>query len=481
MNWKPFNRKIKILYMEATLQETVKTVWHKSKWIIKGFIIGVIALLLLIPMLYVKNLIFERERRQQEAALEITGKWAGKQNIMGPVIAIPYWKTGEDTANKIYMTKHIAYFLPDQLTFNTTLNPKEKHRGIYKVMLYDAKVNMNGSFDSLAIGKLNIAPDKLILNEAFVQFSVADNKGLNEQVSLTWNDKNLELTPSADNENGMTVPLKLTTLDELKNIRFSASIDMNGSEQLYFTPLGKSTTVNVTSSWKDPSFAGNMLPQTTEVNDKGFTATWKSMAHRRDFPQQWVDRAFSFDYYFPETSSINDIPEAEELDRARIHTVTTAPSSVAASSFGVSLYIPVNGYQKTLRTVKYALLCILLTFTAFFLIETANKKSVHPFQYGLVGLALILFYTLLLSFSEYTGFNSAYIIASVATIGLIAWFVKGIVKSGKATSVLSVVLVLIYSYIFSLLQLQDYSLLLGSIGLFITLAVVMYFSRKLQW
>ena len=148
---------------------------------------------------------------------------------------------------------------------------------------------------------------------------------------------------------------------------------------------------------------------------------------------------------------------------------------------GASLLVPVDSYDKTERSVKYALLCIILTFASFFLIETTHKKSVHPFQYGLVGLALILFYTLLLSISEYTGFNSAYFIASAATIGLIAWFVKSILQSGKATTILSVVLALVYSYIFSLLQLQDYSLLLGSIGLFISLAVVMYFSRKLQW
>lgn len=463
--------------METALQQTAKTAWHKSKWLIKGGIIGILALLLLIPMMYVKNLIFEREKRQQEATYEITSKWAGPQNLMGPVIVVPFWKTEEDTAHKVYTTRHLAYFLPDELTINATLNPKEKHRGIYKVMLYDTKIRMNGSFDSLAFDKLNIPPDKLILNEAFVQFSVADNKGLNDQVRLSWNDKNLELSPKTDNAEGMTVPLKMNSPDDLKNIRFSATLDMNGSEQLFFTPLGKSTTVNVNSVWQNPSFTGNMLPQKTEVNDKGFNASWKSMAHRRSFPQQWIDNSFSFEYYFPKP-----VTAAQTDHTERIYTVTTKPvSSVAESSFGVSLFIPVNGYQKTLRTVKYALLCILLTFTAFFLIETAHKKSIHPFQYGLVGLALILFYTLLLSFSEYTGFNSAYIIASGATIGLIAWFVKSILRSGKATTVLSVVLVLIYSYIFSLLQLQDYSLLLGSIGLFITLAVVMYFSRKLQW
>jgi inner membrane protein len=154
---------------------------------------------------------------------------------------------------------------------------------------------------------------------------------------------------------------------------------------------------------------------------------------------------------------------------------------IGAAAFGVDLFIPVNGYQKTLRSVKYAVLCIVLTFCAFFLIETVNKKTVHPFQYGLVGLALILFYTLLLSFSEYIGFNPAYIVASVCTIGLIGWFVKGVLQSGRLSILLSMILVLLYSYVFTILQLQDYALLIGSIGLFITLGVVMYFSRKFQW
>lgn len=463
--------------MESTLQETAKTTWQKSKWLIKGAIIGVIALLLLIPMLYVKNLIFEREKRQQEAALEITGKWAGPQNLIGPVIAVPFWKSVEDTAHKVYTTRHTAYFLPDELSINATLNPKEKHRGIYKVMLYDTKIDLSGTYSSPAFEKLNIAADKLIWSEAYVRFSVADNKGLNDQIKLKWNDSILELTPVANSEDGMTAPLKISSADDLKNIRFSATVDMNGSGQLFFTPVGKSTTVQVNADWKNPSFTGNMLPQKTEISNKGFNATWKSMSHRRNFPQQWVDNTFSFDYIFPRT------PTAAETDHAeRIYTSTSGKvSSVAESSFGVNLFIPVNGYQKTLRTVKYSLLCILLTFTAFFLVETTSKKSIHPFQYGLIGLALILFYTLLLSFMEYTGFNPAYLIASAATIGLIAWFVKSILKSGRSTTILSVVLVLIYSYIFSLLQLQDYSLLLGSIGLFITLAIVMYFSRKLQW
>lgn len=467
--------------MEAALTETVKTAWQKSKWIIKGIIIGFLALVMMIPMLYVKNLIKEREERQREVATEISSKWAGPQNIIGPVIGIPFWKAADgDTSSRKQILKHTAWFLPDKLNIKATVNPREKHRGIFKVMLYDAKVTLSGSFDELPFEKMGIRPEQVIWNEAFVKMDIADSKGLNDQLMLKWRDSLLELSPQSDGaDGGMTALLKPSSLADLKSSHFTATIDINGSEQLLFTPVGKTTTVQMESAWKHPSFSGHSLPITTDISDSGFVANWKSLAHKRNFPQHWIDNAYNFSHQFPQQ---HPYPSSRFDGSVRTEPVSvSANNSISSAAFGADLFIPVNGYQKTMRTIKYALLCILLTFAAFFLIETAQKKSVHPFQYGLVGLALILFYTLLLSFSEYTGFNTAYLIASASTIGLIAWFVKGILQSGKATSVLSVVLVLIYSYIFSLLQLQDYSLLLGSIGLFLSLAVVMYFSRKLQW
>lgn len=467
--------------METSFEQTAATVWNKSKWIVKGGIIGLMTLLMMIPIIYVKNIIYEREERQQQATREISNKWAGRQNIIGPVIGIPFWRNDDaDTSSKKSVYKHIAYFLPDNLNITATVNPKEKHRGIFKVMLYDTKINISGSFNQLDISKLNIPVDKFIWNEAFITMNIADNKGLNDQLTLKWKDSTIELSPRIGSANeGMTALLKTASFEDFTNANFSTSIDVNGSEQLLFTPVGKSTTVNVNSVWKHPSFSGSMLPQTTDVSDSGFKASWKSMAHKRNFPQQWVDGAYKLDTYFPAEVTNNQVRFDESGGTSVTTNVSTA--SIGSSAFGVDLFIPINGYQKTLRTIKYAMLCILLTFAAFFLIETANKKSAHPFQYGLIGLALILFYTLLLSISEYTGFNAAYLIASAATIGLIGWFVKSILQSGRATTILSVVLVLIYSYVFSLLQLQDYSLLLGSIGLFFTLAVVMYFSKKLQW
>jgi inner membrane protein len=428
--------------------ETVATnIWQRSKLLIKGLLIGALVLLLLIPAYFVQNVISEREARQKEAFNEVSSKWAGRQNMTGPVLVLPYNEIIADDKGQVASLRKLAYLLPDNLAVVAAVKPEERHRGIFQVMLYSSEIKITGKFNPVPLQQLKIDAAQVLWNEAYVCMELADSKGLKEEINLVWNDSTVTLNPSAVNnavmKEGFMAPVAVTP-DH--SIRFSSTISINGSEQLLFTPVGKETTVTLTSGWPDPSFTGGQLPD-HRIRDTGFVATWKSLAHTRNFPQAWKEAAYN----------------------------------LQSASFGADLFIPVNGYQKTMRSVKYAILCILLTFAAFFIIETVNKRSVHPFQYALIGLALILFYTLLLSISEYTGFNTAYIIASTATVGLIAWFVTGLLQSSKLTTVLGVVLVLMYSYIFSILQLQDYSLLLGSIGLFLTLAVIMHFSKKIQW
>lgn len=438
------------------METVTQTVSTKNRLLIKALIIGGIALILQIPTFYVQNLVEERESRQKEAVTEVSSKWAKKQIVAGPLLVLPYWENADSTKTS---SKHYAYFLPDELNVNSTITPEEKHRGIYKVMLYNSRNNISGAFANLPVDKLRIAPDKVIWNEAFVEMNISDIKGLNDELRLKWNDNVLIFSQNGveSNERNLTAPLNISNEQELKNISFSTEINLSGSEQLLFTPVGKSTTVNMYAKWPHPSFTGDVLPINTKLTNDSFFATWKSVTQKRNFPQQWKDNTYT----------ITD----STFDRSNIN----------ASAFGANLFVPVNGYQKTMRSVKYAALCILLTFAAFFLIEITNKKSVHPFHYGLIGLALVLFYTLLLSFSEYIGFDVSYIVASICTIGLIAWFVKSILSSAKSTTILSIVLALLYAYVFTILQLQDYSLLLGSIGLFVTLAVIMQFSKKIQW
>jgi inner membrane protein len=431
-------------------------------------------LLLLIPAYFVQNLIKEREERQKEAVAEVSQKWAGNQVITGPVLVLPYWQRGSDTVRPMDYMKHYAYFLPDKLDISSELTPIEKHRGIYKVMLYTSTSKISGSFGNIQPSLLKIPEENIIWNEAFIKLHISDSRGLNNEPVLKWKDSSIVLSPQSFDDkqsvNSLGAVLSATSLADLQNVTFSTDINLNGSEQLLFTPVGKITTVNLKSPWSHPSFTGSSLPQVSAINKSGFDATWKSLSHTRDFPQQWKDNAFTIPAYFSNTP-------------AHAHDVlsTEANSEITNAAFGMDLFVPVNGYQKTMRSVKYAILCILLTFTAFFLIETTNKRSVHPVHYALIGFALILFYTLLLSFSEYTGFNTAYGIAAIATVGLITWFVKGLLSSMRLSLLLSFVLILLYSYVFTILQLQDYALLLGSIGLFLALAVVMYFSRKIQW
>jgi inner membrane protein len=212
-----------------------------------------------------------------------------------------------------------------------------------------------------------------------------------------------------------------------------------------FAPAARETKIHLTGNWPDPSFTGIKIPESPNASDSGIDVKWKYL--NRTTPMVWNDQF----------------------------------NNVQASAMGADLIIPVDQYDKTERSVKYALLCIILTFAAFFLIETIYKRNLHLIQYGLAGLALVLFYTLLLSISEYTGFNLAYLIAGIATIGLVTWFVGSIMRSSKLAIFIGFVLTVVYGYIFTIIQLQDYALLMGSIGLFLALAIIMFFSRKLQW
>jgi len=228
---------------------------------------------------------------------------------------------------------------------------------------------------------------------------------------------------------------------------FSFNLNLKGSQFLYFTPVGKTTNIQLTSKWPNPSFNGAFLPDTRTTDDTGFAAQWQVLHLNRNYPQTWIG----------------------------------SKHSLTESAFGVDLLLPVDNYQKSYRSIRYAILFIGFTFLVFFFIEVLNKVFIHPIQYILVGIALVVFYTLLLSTSEYLTFNSAFILSAIATLLLIAGYVKAILRSNQITFLISGILTILYSFIFVIIQLQDYALLIGSIGIFIILGLVMYFSRKIDW
>jgi inner membrane protein len=424
--------------------------WSKGKLFIKAGFIFLTALVLWIPTNFTMDLVKERQGRQKEAIADISNKWAGQQIVTSPILMIPYVERDKNSIGDSVSFKHKAYFLSDKLDIQAKVFPEKRHRGIYDVIVYRSEIIINGKFNPLAWQQLKIPAENFLWNEAVVLFKVKDNiKGINEDVSVNWSGSNCILNPQESGlsqmEDAFAAAIPFNAEEAGKEHSYSMKFLLNGSEKLLFTTTARENKLTMESKWPDPGFTGIKIPDTRQVSDSGFSASWKYM--NRSVPQVWKDTFYD----------------------------------LSSSVLGADLLIPMDSYNKTERSVKYALLCIVLTFASFFLIETYYKRTLHLVQYGLAGLALVLFYTLLLSISEYTGFNPAYGISSVATISLVMWFIGSIMKSTRLGLFISFVLAVVYGYIFIIIQLQDYALLMGSIGLFIALAIIMYFSRKLQW
>lgn len=423
--------------------------FERNKTIIKGFLIGFLILLMLIPAGILENLVRERQQRQEQVIDEVSSKWAKAQTVNGPLLLVPYNTYQTTKEGKVIAYKHTLCLLPEQLGIQGDIAPETRHRSLYNVTLYRSSIVLNGRFNIQSVQKLNIDPSAILWKEAKLLLGINDARGLEQEVTMQWNGQSIILESGVPENDVIPAGMSIAaTPDSLKPNEFTINIKLKGSEYLYFTPVGKSTNVTVNSSWKNPAFDGQYLPvKTTTLKDSGFTAHWNVLQVSRNYPQVWTDGKYD----------------------------------LQASSFGVRLIQPADNYAKTERSVKYAILFIALSFIVFFFIEILQKKQIHPLQYLLVGFALCIFYTLLLSISEYTGFNPAYIIAGMATISLIGLYVWSIFKQGKLAIGFAIALGGLYTYIFVLIQLQDYALLFGSIGLFLILAILMYFSRKIDW
>lgn len=431
---------------------TTENFLSANRLTIKGCIVGCLILVMLIPSLFIMNLVTERSDRQKEASAEVSAKWAESQAIAGPLLVIPYREAVQDADGKVSDLTRYAYFLPEHLKIDGKLLPEIRHRSIYKIVVYRSNITLEGDFAPLHPENLNIAPGALMLSEAYICFGLNDFRGIEDQLAIRWNDNayifNAGLPDKRIIATGLNAPVSLTMEDLSRTNKFSIRLNLRGSERLSFTPVGRTTNVHFTSDWKNPSFDGNFLPVTTPVIDNnGFTADWKVQHLNRNFPQSWKNESFD----------------------------------LKPSQFGITLLQPVDAYSKTERSVKYAILFVALTFGLYFFIEILQKKQVHPIQYVLVGLALSIFYTLLLSVSEYLPFNLSYLTASLATATLITLYTRSIFNTWRIAYLFGGLLIMLYGFIFILIQLQDGALLFGSIGLFILLAVVMYYSRKIDW
>ncbi len=415
----------------------------------KVFVIGFLVLVLLIPAGMVRSLIREREHRKVQVANEIGSKWGYQQVVTGPLLMIPYTQELPGPEGKPVTVTSYLHVLPDSLKVSGEIIPEVRYRGIYETVLYNARIGIAAEFTLPDLKSLDIPEKRVQWDRAALALGISDMKGVRQEITAKVDGAERPMEPGIAASDvlasGVSVPAALSR--KSRTLAMTTELDINGSQQLSFVPVGRETSVELASTWHSPSFDGAFLPTRRSVAASGFTAQWEVLHLNRNYPQYWTGSRYK----------IND------------------------SAFGVGLLIPTDAYQKSERTAKYAALFIALTFLAFFLSEVLIRVRLHPLQYLLIGLALIIFYTLLLSISEHLSFARGYLIASAATILLVTGYAVSILRRASVALLVGSILTILYAYLYVLLQLEDYALLLGSIGLFVILGAVMFLTRKINW
>jgi inner membrane protein len=434
------------------LQETTgkkASAFVKRSVTFKMVSIGILILLLLIPAAMVQNLISERQYRRDAVIQEISQKWGARQTITGPFISVPFKTFYKDENDTLQFSLNYLHILPATLDVDGEIKPEVRYRSIFEAILYQIDLTVSGSFTLPPTSHLNIPPENILWDKACLSLGMTDMRGIRDGIVFQFNGSTYQANPGLKTtdlaEAGVSTLISPPTANGPNG--FSFHLSLNGSEQIDFIPLGETNTVKIRSSWPSPSFNGAFLPVERTVDEKGFSANWKVLHLNRNFPQFW------------EGSQYNVTP----------------------SAFGLQLILTADIYQKSTRLAKYAIMFIIFTFAAFFFSEIITRRRVHPIQYTLIGMAVLIFYTLVLSLSEHMMFNYAYILSATAVTLIISGYAKAIVAHSTFAFTILGILTLLYGYLFIILQLEDYALIMGSIGLFFILAIVMYITRKINW
>lgn len=415
----------------------------------KALVVGALILIMLIPNSMIQGLILERKIRSKEVTQEISEKWSLAQKVTGPILVIPYTKKTIGMGDQEVVTEHTLYFTPNELNVEVELFPEERYLGIYKTIVYQSLIKVKGNY--LSLKDLNIKDSEIHWDQISLMLGISDLRGVANNTKMNLNGNEFEVKAGqwiTERGKALIFPISKEEIWHGEdNINYSCELKLNGSEKIEFIPVGKNSHVVIKGAWQAPGFIGHFSPAYT-ISEQGFEASWNVLDINRAIPVKWTEK---------------NIPTFSDTE------------------FGVHLVETVDHYQQNMRSAKYSMLFIALTFLLFFFVELLTKKKIHPVQYFLVGLALMIFYSLLLSISEQIGFGIAYFIASTATITLITSYTYSIFKNIKTTAILLSLLIVLYAFLYLILQTEDVALLIGSIGLFIILGIAMYASKKVKW
>lgn len=428
--------------------------------IIAGVILTV---LLLISMQMIENLINERSELHNDVIRTISRDWGKEQTMSGPFLVVPLKDSKLANLVNYYNQNGVQkrstevvemVFTPDQLQLAAETKPTFKHRGIYKYVVYTSEIQLNGNFDNFDFTDIRLKNKQLNAEDldwehAELKFDISDAKGISGETNIHWDSQTPEIKPVNNSQNknseGFYCHVKITDSSENK---FVANIKLKGSQGIHFIPVGKISNVSMNTFWASPKFTGTYSPDSSRFDGKNYSSSWSISQLARPIPNSWLS---------------NQYP------------------ALGKYSLGVEMLEPVDKYQQTLRSAKYSILFIILSFLTVFFTEFFSKKETNILQYLLIGLALVLFYSLLLSLTEQMSFALAYLISALAITFLVTIYSHSIFKSFKTTASMFSFWIILYSFLYFILQLEDFALLAGNIGLFIILAFVMYFSRKISF
>jgi len=435
----------------------------------KLVIIGIIVLVLAIPQLVVWTLVEERAGRADSARIEVAGSWGADQQIRGPYLIVPYSERVSDTVDGKPVVREIdreAAFLPAQLDIGGSVHSKRLHRSIYDVTVYTAEVGLSGRFDAPDFQLIAPNVGTVRWKDAYLVIGLTNVSGIRQSASLLVDGgRKLAFEPSSGIASGELSGIHArlypsgAKVDGQPAFAFSTKLGFTGSGGLRFAPAGRETNVKLESDWPHPSFQGAFLPDNRDISKSGFAADWHVPHLARSVPQSWVTSTYGSSYGVP----------GRPLDQ------------FGASLFGVDLFVPVDYYDLVSRGLKYGFVFLSTAFLAVFVIELLSGRRVHGVQYLLVGVAMVFFYVLLLSLSEHIGFKPAYLVSAVATGGMLALYVGKILDSRRQGLIMLGVFLVIYGFLYMILQLEDYALLVGSLGGFVLLTALMFLTLRVDW
>lgn len=448
-----------------------------SRLLFKMLCVGGIFIALLIPLLLITNVVDERQSLAYDVEDEISQKWGGSQNVIAPILMVPYepiqkpkdWNEAEDL--------EYERVLPINIHAEAQLDAQVRKRSIYTVPVYTADVKMSGEWNLDRLPKLP-EDKKYLFEKAQIIVCYGYRNGVEYPQIKVGQDSLQVLHPDramrfsfSDYESGTySSPLMLNyPMDEASfkgTLPFSLPIKLRGAKEFYITPLSDEAHVSIQSNWQDPSFNGDLLPEDYTVGQSGFDASWNVLG----LSSGEVKEARAYDIENVVISSTEDIAVSNtEVDLSEF------------SNIGVKLYEPLNNYVLTSRSIKYGILVIFLTLLSIFFTELIFRKkniSINLFHYLLSGLALVIFFLLLLSFSEIIGFGWAYLIAALMVVGLNALYFKLLLKEWNPTLTLTGIMAFLYLATYLLMMMETYALLVGSLGLFVLLMLIMFLSAK---